>query len=58
MKRVITVWADDDWMNFSDKDLKLQLNSGELGIFHSARKNCYEGKPEKVKITIEKVLKK
>ena len=58
MKRSIAVWANNDWMNFSDKELKLQLIGNELGMFHNTKTNCYGDEPQKVKITIERNRRK
>ena len=51
----LILWADDDWTNYSDIELKQQLVIGDLGIFHYFKNTCYEGKPRKVCITIEEI---
>lgn len=54
MKKKIVLWADDDWANFPQKQIKEAIVS-ESGIFHLKKENCYEGKPRKVEIIIREV---
>ena len=55
-KKSLVLWADDDWYNFPKKEIVQQFVGGVLGVFHTRKGNCYEGKPRKVRITIEELL--
>jgi len=56
-KKEIIVWADDDWMICNKKELKQSIIEPEINghVFHYKKAYCYEGKPRKVKITIEEI---
>ena len=60
-RKSLVLWGDDDWVNLSKQDLEDILIMGTpedkpcYAVFHAKKKNCYEGKPRKVRITIEEI---
>ena len=56
-RKEIKIWADDDWMYCSKKELKKLLIEGihEFQIFHYTKKGSYEGKPRQVRIIFEEI---
>ena len=54
-KRIV-LWADDDWIYYSKKEIKENIILGkEFEVFHYTKDNCYEGKPRKVEIIIREI---
>lgn len=56
MKKTMILWADDDWKYLTKGSIMKHMVETTLeviGVFHYKKENCYEGKPRKVKITIE-----
>ena len=58
-RKSIVLWADDDWANYSMKEIANGFISSlakDFGyVFHHKKENAYEGEPRKVRITIEEI---
>ena len=57
-KKSFILWADDDWRFLSKKAISTHMVETTLkviGVFHYTKHGCYEGKPRRVRITIEEL---